>query len=113
MHFAEELLRTIISWGVLFFEYIGVVILILSGIHAVIGIFKRSPHIRLDLARGMATALSFKLGGEILRTVVVQTFHEIAIVACIVALRAALTFLIHWEIGHMEREEAHLSSREK
>ena len=105
MHFAEELLKDIIAWGILLFEYVGVIILILSGVHALIGIFKRSAHIRLDLARGMATALSFKLGGEILRTVVVQTFHEIAIVACIIALRAALTFLIHWEIIHMEQEE--------
>ncbi len=111
MHFAEELLKDIISWGILLFEYVGVVILILSGVHALIGIFKRSPHIRLDLARGMATALSFKLGGEILRTVVVQTFHEIAIVACIIALRAALTFLIHWEIIHMEQEEGILPAK--
>ncbi len=105
MHLAEDILQIIISWGILLFEYIGVIILILSGVKAVVGVFKRRAHIRLDLAHGMATALSFKLGGEILRTVVVQTFHEIAIVACIIALRAALTFLIHWEIIHMEQEE--------
>ena len=39
-----------------------------------------------------------KLGSEILRTVVVREFSEIATVAAIIALRAALTFLIHWEI---------------
>lgn len=33
MHFAEELLKDIISWGILLFEYVGVIILILSGIH--------------------------------------------------------------------------------
>lgn len=105
MHFMEHLLSRIINVGILLFEYIGVIILILAGIKAVIGVIKRSPHIRLDLAHGMATALTFKLGGEILRTVIVQTFQEIAIVACIIALRASLTFLIHWEIRHMEEDE--------
>ena len=42
--------------------------------------------------------------GEILRTVVVREFSEIYTVAAIIALRAALTFLIHWEI---KNEEAH------
>lgn len=42
--------------------------------------------------------LEFKLGSEILRTVVVREFSEILIVGAIILLRAALTFLIHWEI---------------
>ena len=42
--------------------------------------------------------LEFKLGSEILRTVVVREFNEIFIVAGIIALRAVLTLLIHWEI---------------
>ena len=50
------------------------------------------------LAKGLAMGLEFKLGSEILRTVVVREFSEIATVAAIIALRAALTFLIHWEI---------------
>ena len=48
--------------------------------------------------------LEFKLGSEILRTVIVRDLSEIAIVGCIIVLRAALTFLIHWEI---KEEEAH------
>ncbi len=105
-HILEEGLEILIAYGVLLFEYTGVIILILSGVRAVVGAFRHKDHIRLELARGMATALSFKLGGEILRTVIVQTFQEIAIVACITALRAALTFLIHWEIKHLESEES-------
>ena len=42
--------------------------------------------------------LEFKLGSEILRTVIVRELSEIATVAAIIVLRAALTFLIHWEI---------------
>lgn len=104
-HILEQVLRYMINYGILLFEYIGVVVLIIDGIQGVIGYIKKDPHMRLNLAQGMATALSFKLGGEILRTVIVQTFEEIAIVACIILLRSALTFLIHWEIKHMEQDE--------
>ena len=48
-------------------------------------------------------ALSFKLGGEILRTVVVRDMSEIMQVGAIIILRAALTFLIHWEIKNEEQ----------
>lgn len=45
-----------------------------------------------------------EIGSEILRTVIVREWKEIAIVAGIIALRAALTFLIHWEIKEEEKE---------
>ena len=103
VHILEEILHHVISYGILLFEYIGVIVLIIDGIQGVIGYIKRDSEMRLNLAQGMATALSFKLGGEILRTVIVQTIQEIAVVACIIVLRASLTFLIHWEIKHMEQ----------
>ena len=49
--------------------------------------------------------LEFKMGSEILRTVVVREWKEILTVAGIIGLRAALTFLIHWEIKEEVREE--------
>ena len=52
----------------------------------------------------MALGLEFKLGSEILRTVIVRDLSEIVTVAAIIALRAALTFLIHWEIK-IEKED--------
>ena len=69
---------------------------------------KRSLETKLTLAKGLAMGLEFKLGSEILRTVIVRDWHEIGTVAGIIALRAALTFLIHWEIKEEEKEkEAH------
>ena len=52
-----------------------------------------------------ALGLEFKLGSEILRTVIVRQLSEIATVAAIIALRAALTFLIHWEIKVEKMDE--------
>ena len=71
-----------------------------------INYIKRNPLTRLNLAKGLAMGLEFKLGSEILRTVVVREYTEIITVACIIALRAALTFLIHWEIKNEEGEHA-------
>lgn len=80
------------------FELVGVVIIIIAGIRGVVSYVRRDPSVRLKLAQGMALGLEFKLGSEILRTVVVRELSEVALVAAIIAVRAALTFLIHWEI---------------
>jgi len=79
-----------------------VAVLVVSGVQGVVHYIKRDPETRLKLAQGLAMALEFKLGGEILRTVVVRELLEIAVVGAIILLRAALTFLIHWEIKNEE-----------
>jgi uncharacterized membrane protein len=94
----QRILEIIAEYAILFFDYAGVLVLIVSGIRGVVHFFRRDPAIRLNLAKGMAISLEFKLGGEILRTVVVRTFEEIAIAGAIILLRAALAILIHWEI---------------
>lgn len=43
---------------------------------------------RITLAKGLEMGLEFKLGSEILRTVVVREWKEISIVAGIILLRA-------------------------
>ncbi len=87
------------------FELIGVAIIIISGLRGCYSYIRRDPHTTLTLAQGFALGLEFKLGGEILRTVIVRQWSEILTVAGIIALRAALTFLIHWEIHEEERDE--------
>ena len=96
------ILENIVDGAILLFEFIGVGIIIFSGIRGFFLYIRRSPDTKLTLAKGLAMGLEFKLGSEILRTVVVRDWKEIGIVAGIIALRAALTFLIHWEI----KEEA-------
>lgn len=93
-----------VELSILIFEFIGVGIIIVSGIHGFYLYLKKSPDTKLALAKGLAMGLEFKLGSEILRTVVVRDWKEIGTVAGIIALRAALTFLIHWEIKEEEKE---------
>ncbi len=107
MEFLELLhliLENIVDGAILLFEFIGVGIIIFSGLRGFLSYLHRSPETKLTLARGLAMGLEFKLGSEILRTVVVRDWKEIGTVAGIIALRAALTFLIHWEIKEEEKE---------
>lgn len=103
----ELILRDVVDTAIILFEFMGVIVLILAGIRGIFDYIKRNPSIRLNLAQGMALGLEFKLGSEILRTVVVRELSEVAVVAAIIALRAALTFLIHWEIKVEQEGEHH------
>ena len=99
----ETFLHQIVEIAILTFEFIGVGLIIYSGLQGFFLYLKRSPATKLTLAKGLAMGLEFKLGSEILRTVVVREWKEIATVAGIIVLRAALTFLIHWEIREEEK----------
>lgn len=103
VEFLETILMQVVDVTILLFEFTGVIVLITTGVRGIYDYVKRNPSIRLNLAQGMALGLEFKLGSEILRTVVVRELSEVAVVAAIIVLRAALTFLIHWEIK-VERE---------
>ncbi|MCI5704015.1 DUF1622 domain-containing protein [Agathobaculum sp.] len=102
MGVADRFLSLIVEAAILLFEYIGVGVIIFAGVLGIVNYVRREPLTRLKLAKGMAMGLEFKLGSEILRTVVVREFSEILIVGAIILLRAALTFLIHWEIKNEE-----------
>lgn len=102
MEFLHETLQIIVDIAILLFEYIGVLVLIITGIRGVFEYFSKNEFTRLNLAKGMAMGLEFKLGSEILRTVVLRDFKEVLIVGGIILLRASLTFLIHWEIKNEE-----------
>ena len=97
-----------VNYLILLVELIGIIILIYAIVSAVIGLIKRQPHTRLKLAEGIALSLEFKMGGELLRTVIVREWNELLILGAIILLRAALTFLIQWEIK-IERKNGNMS----
>ena len=97
----------LVEIAILIFEFIGVAIIIWSGITGFLKWLKHDSNTGVYLARGLAMGLEFKMGSEILRTVVVREWKEIGIVAGIIALRAALTFLLHWEIKEEEKSSGH------
>ncbi len=101
----ENILELIVEIGILIFEFIGVGVIIWTSLVSLSKYVRRKKDTRIYLAKGLAMGLEFKLGSEILRTVVVREWKEIAIVAGIILLRATLTFLIHWEIKQEELAE--------
>lgn len=105
MEFLHQILEILTEIGIIVFELIGVSIVLVTGIHGKINYFKKSPDTLLKLAKGLSIGLEFKLGGEILRTVVARDWSDILFVGSIFLLRAAVTVLIHWEIKNEIKEE--------
>lgn len=97
--YLNEILHWIVEMATLLMELFGVCVLVYTAIKAFIQwVRQNNEHLRLNLAQGIALALEFKMGGEVLRTVVVREWEELGILGAIILLRGLLTFLIHWEI---------------
>ncbi|MBP3618505.1 MAG: DUF1622 domain-containing protein [Lachnospiraceae bacterium] len=103
-------MQYLVEIAILIFEFIGIGVIICSGIKGFVYYITKNPNVKLTLAHGLEIGLEFKLGSEILKTVIVREWEEILTVGAIIALRAALTFLIHWEI---KEENKHKSEQEE
>ncbi len=106
----HEVMQVVVEIAILIFEFIGIGVIICSGIKGFVYYITKNPNVKLTLAHGLEIGLEFKLGSEILKTVIVREWEEILTVGAIIALRAALTFLIHWEI---KEENKHKSEQEE
>ena len=105
----HHLLHEIITYSVLGFEWIGVIIVAISGIRGVVELFKKNPDIDLHLSQGMAVALQFMLCAEIVKLITIGDLTDIILVLGIVVLHIAITLLLAFELKHKkhERHERH------
>ena len=99
----ENNFNLFVQYCILVVEVIGVCVLIATVIRAVWQLLHKSLQVRLNLAQGIALSLEFKLGSEVLRTVITREKEELIILGAIIVLRGLLTFLIHWEIKTEEQ----------
>ena len=105
MEVMELVLYDIVQIATVVLELFGIAVLVSTAVKCFIRWLRKDhQNIRLDLAQGIALALEFKMGGEVLRTVVVREWSELGILGAIIVLRAVLTFLIHWEIENEKKE---------
>lgn len=111
----HHLLHEIVTYAALGFEWIGVIILAISGIRGVIELFKKNPDIDLHLSQGMAVALQFMLCAEIVKLITIGDLTDIILVLGIVVLHIAITVLVAFELKHKkhERHERHEYREEK
>lgn len=94
----ERYFELIIQWAVLLCEMIGAMMIVLTAIRGVIAWIRKNEHARLIAAEGIAIALTFKMGGEVLRSVIVREWGELLILGAVVLLRVVMAVIIHFEI---------------
>ena len=97
-------LKDVVDICTFLLEMAGIIVLITTSVKCFIKWLQKKNHVQLDLAHGTALALTFKMGGEVLRTVVVRECQELGILGAIIVLRAALTLMLHWEIKSEEKD---------
>ena len=102
----EAVFGTFVSYSIVAVELVGVFALLAAVGNGVVGYFKRDRELRLKLAEGIALALEFKMGAEIIKTVIIHNLEELAILGVVIIIRALLAFIIHWEIRLEEKTEA-------
>ena len=93
--------------AVLFFELLALIMIIYAGC-------KKDDNVALDLLKGFSTGLSFLLGAEILKTIALEEVSELMMVGGVIAMRVALSILIHWEMKQEQHErEMELIEKQK
>jgi uncharacterized membrane protein len=90
-------------------ELVGILIIMVGSVKALLHLVRRLRYsepfnVVIDLGRSLALALEFKMGAEIINTVIVHSLTELATLAIVILIRALLAVIIHWEIK-MERQE--------
>ena len=98
LNLLEDNFTIVVEYLILFVEFVGVLVVVGAIIKGIIDAIRKDEHMRLNLVEGIALAMSFKIGGELLRTVIVRNWDEILLLGAVILLRAALTFYIQWEI---------------
>jgi len=112
IEFLEHLLKNLAIYTIFSLEAIGIFIIAYSAFRGFLNYIRQhlkfnDTMVKIEIAKGLALGLEFKLGSEILRTILVRTMDEIKVLAAIIALRIILTFVIHWEISseiHQDEE---------
>ena len=111
LEYIEETLSPIVVHSL---DLIGILIIIYGSIKALTIFFKDGMNlsnslVKITLGEALSLSLEFKLGAEIIKTVIVRDLNELIILGFVVVLRIVLTLLIHWEVkqavltGDLER----------
>lgn len=112
----KEVLYTLAEIAASSLELIGILIIIIGSCRALIRLVrclvKKHPfHVVVDLGKALSLALEFKMGAEIIKTVIIHNLEELAILGVVIIIRALLAFIIHWEIRIEEKEKNLKSER--
>ncbi len=110
MEFLTTITTYIAHAGIELLEIAAMGILLVGSGKSIWMLIRHRPHVTLSLTRFMNIALIVMLCAEIIRLVLVRTPLELAIVAGMVVLHGAISYLISWEVN---REQSHDKERGK
>lgn len=108
-HLAEqfkEIVTNLAEVSVNFMELLSIVIIVVTTAVAFYKLCRGESAAKVYLLHGQSLGLSFKLGSEILRTITVRNMNEIMEIAMLIAVKAAMTWLIHWELKDVDPDES-------
>ena len=104
------ILHCIAQFFIYTLELIGIFIIVIGSVRSIALLFSRfksnNTNIVINLGKALSLALEFKMGAEIINTVIVRDLKELLILAIVIAIRAILAVLIHWEIKMEKNTEA-------
>jgi len=109
-------------------ELMGVVIICFGAIRSLLTYFKiqfkkntgrrktdtqGSSNVKIMLGTALELGLEYKMGAEILKTVLIRDLSEIWILAAVIVLRAMLSVLLHFEMrAELKKAELSLESKD-
>jgi len=105
----ERILEILASITIYTMEFVGILIVIISGIKALVFFVKdgfkfNNRLVSLTLAEGLNMSLGFLLAAEITQSIIMaKTIKNLLLLIGIAALRVGLTFVLHWEIHEYEK----------
>ena len=102
----EEIFKLIVQFVIMLIELGGLVVILISVVKALISFFKGEDNTRIILAQGIMLGLEFKIGSEVLRSVIVSGWTELATLGAVILIRSLLTLILHWEIQAEEKRVA-------
>lgn len=99
----EHYFDTFVRACILLIEIAGIAVIVISMVRGFVGYLRKDESIRIELAKGIMLGLEFKVGSEVLRSVIVSGWNELGTLAAVILLRSLLTLLLHWEISEEEK----------
>lgn len=106
----KEVVSHVAEISVNFMELLSICIIVFTTFVAFFKLLRHEKSARVYLLHGQSIGLTFKLGSEILRTITVRNMDEIMQIAMLILIKAAMTWLIHWELTDTNEEPDEPSS---
>lgn len=105
----HQIIALVLPYIISTLELMGIFVVTWTGLKSFWGFImnsfcSREYPVQYEMASGMATALTFKMAAEILKTVLVHDLEELAVLGAIVVLRGVMSILLHYELKHSKHD---------